>query len=100
MKRKGLVLTALGDCFYSIKQYRLALQSYEGGIAEISDRDPDLYKGVVYKAARLAEHLQEWEAAEKHYNHLAAVDFGYKDVAQRLDKILRIRDNGGDPDLE
>ncbi len=100
LKRKGLVLTALGDCFYSIKQYRLALQSYEGGIAEISDRDPDLYKGVVYKAARLAEHLQEWEAAEKHYNHLAAVDFGYKDVAQRLDKILRIRDNGGDPDLE
>ena len=55
---------------------------------------------MVYKAARLAEHLQEWESAEKHFNHLAAVDFGYKDVAQRLDKILRIRDNGGDPDLE
>lgn len=100
LKRKGLVLTALGDCFYSIKQYRLALQSYEAATTEISDRDPDMYKGVVYKAARLAEHLQEWESAEKHYNHLAAVDFGFKDVAQRLDKILRIRDNGGDPDLE
>lgn len=100
LKRKGLVLLSLGDCFYSIKQYRLALQSYEAAAGEIPDRDPDMYKDVVYKAARLAEHLQEWESAEKHYNHLAAVDFGYKDVAQRLDKILRIRDNGGDPDLE
>lgn len=100
LKRKGLVLMALGDCFYSIKQYRLALQHYEQAESEISARDPDLHKGVIYKAGRLAEYLKEWDSAEKYYNMLAAIDFNFKDVAQRLDKILRIRENGGDPDLE
>ena len=100
MKRKGTVLSNLGDCFYSIKQYRLALQNYELAIPEISERDPDVYKGAIYKAARLAEHLKEWETAEKHYNRLATYDFGYKDVAERLDKIMRIRENGGDPDVQ
>jgi tetratricopeptide (TPR) repeat protein len=100
LKRKGLVLMSLGDCFYAIKQYRLALQHYEQAAAEISERDPDFYKGVVYKAGRLAEHLQEWDAAQKHYNTLAAVDFAYKDVGERLDKILRIRENNGDPDIQ
>jgi tetratricopeptide (TPR) repeat protein len=100
LKRKGLVLMALGDCFYSIKQYRLALQHYEQAESEISDRDPDMHKGVIYKAGRLAEFLKEWDAAEKHYNLLAAIDFSFKDVSERLDKILRIRENGGDPDLQ
>jgi hypothetical protein len=90
---------ALGDCFYSIKQYRLAWQSYEAAVTETSERDPDVFKAVIYKAARIAEHLKEWESAQKHYNHLAAIDFGYKDVAERLDKILRIRDNGDDADV-
>jgi tetratricopeptide (TPR) repeat protein len=100
LKRKGLVLLALGDCFYSIKQYRLALQHYEQAAGEISERDPDFYKGVVYKAGRLAEYLKEWDSAEKHYNVLAAVDFSFKDVAERLDKIIRIRENNGDPDIQ
>jgi len=99
MKRKGTVLSALGDCFYSIKQYRLALQNFEAAIPELSERDPDVYKGTIYKAARIAEHLKDWEAAEKHYNSLASHDFGYKDVAERLDNIRQIRENGGDPDV-
>ena len=99
MKRKGTVLSALGDCFYSIKQYRLALQNYEGAIPEISERDPEIFKGAIYKAARLAEHLKEWETAEKYYNQLATHDFSYKDVAARLDNIVRIRENGGDKDV-
>lgn len=97
-KRKGTVFLALGDCFYNLKQYRLALQHYELAIGEISERDPDAYKGAIYKAARIAEHLKEWESAQKHYNLLASSDFGYKDVAERLDKINTIRENGGDPD--
>jgi tetratricopeptide (TPR) repeat protein len=97
-KRKGTVFLALGDCFYNLKQYRLAMQHYELAVGEISERDPDAYKGAIYKAGRIAEHLKEWESAQKHYNLLASSDFGYKDVAERLDKINTIRENGGDPD--
>lgn len=98
-KRKGTVYLALGNCFYSIKQYRLALQNFESAVNEISERDADNFKLAIYNAARIAEHLKEWETAEKHYNHLASFDFGYKDVSERLDKIARIRENGGDPDV-
>jgi tetratricopeptide (TPR) repeat protein len=98
MKRKGIVLASLGDCFYAIKQYRLALQNFDAAIPEISERDPEIFKGTMYKAARIAEHLKDWESAEKHYNALATHDFGYKDVAERLDKIREIRENNGDPD--
>lgn len=98
-KRRGTVYFALGNCFSAIKQYRLALQNFESAVAEISERDADNYKMAIYNAARVAEHLKEWETAEKHLNLLATFDFGYKDVAERLDKIARIRENGGDPDV-
>ncbi|MGC3972000.1 MAG: tetratricopeptide repeat protein [Pirellulales bacterium] len=98
-KRRGQVYLALGNCFSAIKQYRLALQNFEAAVNDISERDADNFKIAIYNAARIAEHLKEWETAEKHYNHLASFDFGYKDVAERLDKIARIRENGGDPDV-
>lgn len=98
-KRKGSVYLALGNCFSAIKQYRLALQNFESAVLEISERDADTFKMAIYNAARVAEHLKEWETSEKHYNHLASFDFGYKDVAERLDKLARIRENGGDPDV-
>lgn len=98
VKRKGQVLQHLADCFYSIKQYKLALKHYEEAIAEISPREEDLLKSTLYKAGRLAEGLKDWDTAERHYTDLAARDFGFKDVSERLDKIGRLRDNGGDPD--
>ncbi|MBL9085215.1 MAG: tetratricopeptide repeat protein [Planctomycetales bacterium] len=98
-KRRGQVYLALGNCFSAIKQYRLALQNFEAAVNDISERDADNFKMAIYNSARIAEHLKEWETAEKHYNHLASFDFGYKDVAERLDKIGRIRENGGDPDV-
>ena len=48
--------------------------------------------GDVFVAAERTEVRQ--------FQTLARVDFAYKDVAERLDKILRIRENNGDPDIE
>jgi hypothetical protein len=42
----------------------------------------------------LAAELNEREKAEKHLTELAAVDFGFRDVADRLDKLAKIRDSG------
>lgn len=98
MQRKGKVLDHLGDCFSKIKQYRLALQHYEQAVAEMPARDDDELKFAMYKAGRLAAGLKQWEPAEKYFNELAARDFGYRDVAEWLDKIREMRENNGDPD--
>lgn len=95
VKRKGHVLMGLGDCFYALKKYKLSLNHYEQAVEEISPREEDLLKAAIYKAARLAEGLQDWARAEKHLTHLAGLDFSYRDVSERLDKVAQLRENGG-----
>jgi hypothetical protein len=38
--------------------------------------------------------MKEWDRAERHLSDLATLDFGYRDVAERLDKIAALRDIG------
>lgn len=90
--RRGLVLLALGECFYQIKQFKLALSNFEAAAKEIGeDREPELKKKALYYAGSLAMALKDWEKAEHHLTELAGIDFSYKDVAKRLDKISQER---------
>jgi len=82
----------LGECFQKIEQYRLAMSSYEAAIGEASDPNSDLHKLARYRAGVLATGMEEFEKAEKHLTELAAADFGYRDVADRLDKLATMRD--------
>ncbi|MCA9102765.1 MAG: tetratricopeptide repeat protein [Planctomycetales bacterium] len=91
-QRRGIVLLELGQCFQQIKQYKLALDNYEKAVEAIPDKDEDSKKQALYLAGRLAEGLKDLAKAEKHYTALAGLDFGYRDVAERLDKIQ----SGGD----
>jgi len=93
-KRKGLVFFYLGVCFESIKQYKLALSNYDQAIEAIAEREVDHRKLAIYRAGCLAmDRLKDWEAAEKHLTLLAGMDFGYKDVGERLDKLPRLRED-------
>ena len=51
--------------------------------------------------SKLAAFMRNFELAEKYLNELAGLDFGYKDVADLLDKLSRLREDGesagGDP---
>ena len=90
-KYHGLCQLELGKCFQQIKQYKLAADHYANAIREISDQDEKNKKEVLYLAARLALGLKDFEAAETHAHALAALDFGYKDLAALLDKIAQSR---------
>lgn len=85
----------LGECFQHIEQYKLAMSSYEAAL-EACDRatQSDLYKLALYRAGVLATGLKDLDRAEKHLSDLAGLDFGYRDVADRLDKIARLRKDG------
>ncbi len=92
--RRGTVLLALGECFYRIKQYKLAMSNFEAAARELSDREPDQRKQAYYYTGCLAQALKDWEKAENYLTELAGMDYGYKDVAERLDKIQQERHKG------
>ena len=93
-KRKGQVFFYLGVCFESIKQYKLALSNYEQAIEALSEREIDQRKLAIYRAGSLAmDRLKDWETAEKHLTTLAGMDFSYKDVGERLDKLPGLRED-------
>ncbi|HEV3136497.1 MAG TPA: tetratricopeptide repeat protein, partial [Pirellulales bacterium] len=103
-KRKAATHMELGECFQYIKQYKLAMSSYETALSAISPRDVDERKLALYRAGKLAFGLaekylaakdpqgqQEVERADRYLSELAGLEFGYKDVPQLLDKISKIR---------
>jgi hypothetical protein len=42
----------------------------------------------------LAAGLKDVDAAQKHLSAVAGLDYGYRDVAQRLDKLRSAKDKG------
>ena len=92
-RRKGLVALEVGECFQRIKQYQLALQNYETAVDTLTEREAEHRKRALYRAGVLATGLEDYETAKKHLSALAGIDFGYRDVAARLDKLSSIGDS-------
>ena len=90
-KHHGVCLLELGKCFQVIKQYKLAATHYAEAIQAISDQDEANKKDALYLATKLAIGLKDYDLADEYAQNLAAMDFGYKDVAELLDKIAQNR---------
>ena len=94
-RRRGLVHLELGECFQQIKQYKLAMSNYQTAIEALADRgEPDLRKKALYRAGVLAMGLEDLDLAETYLTELAGLEYGYRDVAERLNKIAEVRDKG------
>ncbi|MCC6492688.1 MAG: hypothetical protein IT424_06680 [Pirellulales bacterium] len=93
-KRRPLVLVELGECFQKIEQYKLALAHYEQAIESADAAENEVRKLALYRAGVLATGLRELDRAERHLSELAGLDYGYRDVSERLDKLGRLRDSG------
>ena len=86
-RRKGVVALELGECFQKIKQYPLAMRNYQTALESLDDREQEPRKRALYRAGVLAAALKDRDAAQKHLSTLAELDFGYRDVAARLEKL-------------
>jgi tetratricopeptide (TPR) repeat protein len=93
-RRKGAVSLELGECFQKIKQYQLAMKNYQTAVEVLTDREQELRKRALYRAGVLATGLNDVDAAQKYLSTLAGLDFGYRDVAERLDKLGSVKDKG------
>ncbi|MGI9428019.1 MAG: hypothetical protein ACR2NM_05135 [Bythopirellula sp.] len=93
-RREVTVLVELGECFQHVEQYKLALSHYEQAVGAADDKDSELYRKALYRAGVLSTGMEEFDRAERHLSTLASLDYGYRDVAERLDKLAKIRDKG------
>lgn len=93
-RRKGAVALELGECFQKIRQYPLAMRNYQVAVESLTDRELDLRKRALYRAGVLATGLDDVDSARKYLSALAELDFAYRDVAQRLDKLTPAKDKG------
>lgn len=93
------VLVSLGKCFLQQKQNPLATRQFHKAIEKLNSTDhPDAFKECHYLLGRLAEAGGDLAQAEIHYSEVLAVDYGYKDVAKRLEEIQGKL--GGGPGLD
>jgi tetratricopeptide (TPR) repeat protein len=91
-QRKGQVLLHLGECFQHIEQFKLAMNNYAQAVDTIPDTQEDTKKTALYRAGVLCMGLKEYKKAEDYLTELAAREYGYKDVAERLDKLRSLGD--------
>ncbi len=93
-KRKAMANFELGECFRLIKQYQLSIGAYEAALGLLSNRDEEVKKQALYWAGKVALlGTKDLEAAGKHLNALAGMDFSYKDLSALLDKLQQMGQN-------
>ncbi|HMF37814.1 MAG TPA: hypothetical protein VKF17_14295 [Isosphaeraceae bacterium] len=81
---KVQALYQAGLSFEANNAYKLAERTYSEALKSIEEGDAANFLSLHYRLGRVAEALSNSEAAEEHYNEVAAKDYSYLDVAQRL----------------
>ncbi len=92
-QRQASVLLELGECFQKIKQYKLSLSHYQQAIEACAEQDSEVGLLALYRAGVLATGLRDLDLAERYLSRLAGLNYGYRDVADRLDKLAQIRED-------
>ncbi len=81
---RGQALHQSGLSFEATGVMRLAERSYLDALKEADPADRNMLNALHYRLGRVAEAQGNTREAEEHYNEVAANDYGYLDVAQRL----------------
>ncbi|MFN9720990.1 MAG: tetratricopeptide repeat protein [Planctomycetota bacterium] len=90
LKVDALVL--LGECFTRDGKLDLARRQFEKALEGLNFNDrPDAFRNAHYWLGRIYEKAGKVEQAENHYNEVLAVDYEFRDVLDRLQKL-----QGGD----
>lgn len=81
---RAQALHEMGLSFESEGSLKLAERQYQDALKAIEPTDITMSNALHYRLGRVAEALGNNQVAEEHYNEVAANDYGYLDVAQRL----------------
>jgi len=82
-QRRVASLNYLGQCFQQMGLHDLAIDQYNKAIEEIPTMD-SLKKDLLYNLGCAYEYIGDQEKAVAEFKKIAAVDFGYRDVRQKI----------------
>jgi tetratricopeptide (TPR) repeat protein len=89
-QNKWRALLYLGVAFWRKKNFALAEKNLADATDAVGPVNEEGRKEVLYYRGRVAQDAQDSARALEFFNEIAAIDYGYKDVAKRIDAI-----NGG-----
>jgi tetratricopeptide (TPR) repeat protein len=81
---KVQALLQAGLSFEAEGALKLAERSFNDALKAADEEDLSLLNSIHYRLGRVSEAMGNTALAEEHYNEVAANDYGYLDVAQRL----------------
>lgn len=86
---KVRALVEAGLSFEANGVLKLAERSFQEALKHANAEDSTVMNDIHYNLGRIAESMGNHVLAEEHYNEVAANDYSYRDVAQRLKNLNR-----------
>jgi tetratricopeptide (TPR) repeat protein len=86
-RRKIAAMNEIGWCFFMKGWYADAIDVFSRAIEAYEIKDDNVAKELQYNLGRAYEEQNETEKALEIYRKIAQLDFAYKDVSQRVDKL-------------
>ncbi|OXU14266.1 tetratricopeptide repeat protein [Sedimentisphaera salicampi] len=80
-------LNMLGMCFFNKGWYADAVDIFEEALKQHTSDYDDIYKELRYNLARALEHGRRFQQAYNIYRKLAQLDYSYRDVSTRVNKL-------------
>ena len=93
-RHKISAMDKIGLCFYMKGWFTDAIDVFTQAIDSYEIKDDGIAKELRYNLGRSYEHQGDTDKALEVYRRIAQLDFGYKDVRQRVD---RLRNKGAEP---
>ena len=92
-RQKIPALDKIGLCFFKKGWFADAIDIFNQAIADYEIKDDGTAKELRYNLARSYEEQGDAEKALEIYRKIAQLDFAYKDVRQRVDKLRNKQTN-------
>jgi tetratricopeptide (TPR) repeat protein len=86
-RHKTVAMDKIGLCFFMKGWFADAVDIFTQAIDSYEIKDDDTAKELRYNLARSFEELGEKQKALEIYRKIAQLDFGYKDVSGRVDRL-------------
>jgi len=86
-KNKTACALYLGRCFYRKAYHSQAISTLAAEVERYEVKDDDLAKSMLYWLGRSHEDAQDVAAARNTYGRILQLDYNFKDVRERLDRI-------------
>jgi tetratricopeptide (TPR) repeat protein len=92
-RRKIAAMDKIGYCFFMKRWFTDAIDVFKQAIDSYEIKDDSIGKELRYNLARAYEESGNIEEALEIYRRIAQLDFAFKDVSQRVDKLRNNQTN-------